>query len=286
VEVYRMRRFSVLLLSAAGLLVGALGLSSCSAIATFTYTTALSGANEVPPTTSPISDNVTVTLNEVTQTVCAYLNLQNVAVSDIAAMHIHPGAAGMNGPVVIPFTVGATSCATGVDRVLIEQIVADPAGFYFNVHTAEFPGGAARGQLARVAPSPTKTSLAGSLSSANEVPPNATPTSGPVLVIVDTATNLVCVTLNLQNQTIENIRAMHIHNAAAGVNGPIVVPFPIPAIDTCAIGPDAVVDDLVANPANYYFNVHTAAFPAGEARAQLALVPPPSDSTSTTTASK
>jgi hypothetical protein len=131
------------------------------------------------------------------------------------------------------------------------------------VHTAAFPGGAARGQLMLIPPSPNRTVLTGSLSGANEVPPNGTPTSGPVLVIVDTESNLVCVTIALQNQRSENIVAMHIHKAPAGVNGPVVIPFTPPALDQCTIGPDAVVDDLAANPTNYYFNIHTAAFPGG-----------------------
>lgn len=72
--------------------------------------------------------------------------------------HIHEGAEGVAGPVVVPFfenedealpdTFRAVAgCADGVDRDLVKAINDDPGGFYVNVHNAEFPAGAIRGQL-------------------------------------------------------------------------------------------------------------------------------------------
>ena len=67
------------------------------------------------------------------------------------AAHIHRGDAGTNGPIVVPFdspaSGGASGCAQGVDVGLIQEIMADPAGFYVNVHNSTFPSGAIRGQL-------------------------------------------------------------------------------------------------------------------------------------------
>jgi hypothetical protein len=67
--------------------------------------------------------------------------------------HIHQGAAGVNGPIVIPFVPfdqlgpsSATGC-TAAGATLAQQILDDPAGFYVNVHTTDFPLGAIRGQL-------------------------------------------------------------------------------------------------------------------------------------------
>jgi hypothetical protein len=94
-------------------------------------------------------------------TVCWDLSYKGIA--QPTAAHIHRGAAGSAGPVVVPFTpftsLGATSgtgCATvGLAAgeivgggVLATQIVANPAGFYVNVHNADYPLGAIRGQLA------------------------------------------------------------------------------------------------------------------------------------------
>jgi hypothetical protein len=74
--------------------------------------------------------------------------------------HIHQGKAGVNGAVVVdlfsakdglPATInGVAGTAKGLDRKLTNDIARNPRGFYTNLHTAEFPGGAVRGQLSRV----------------------------------------------------------------------------------------------------------------------------------------
>jgi CHRD domain-containing protein len=68
--------------------------------------------------------------------------------------HIHKGAKGTNGDVVIPFIPPkggnpgtGSGCTSGVSTVLLNQIKRNPTGFYVNVHTVKFPEGAIRGQL-------------------------------------------------------------------------------------------------------------------------------------------
>ena len=83
--------------------------------------------------------------------VCYRLTAANVTLPTIAA-HIHKGAAGTNGNVVVPFTApGANGesdgCATA-DQSLIDAILGDLSGYYVNVHTKEHPAGAIRAQLA------------------------------------------------------------------------------------------------------------------------------------------
>jgi len=81
----------------------------------------------------------------------------------VVGAHIHPGAAGVNGGVIVntgltagsPFIAASGTGefrATGiaVTGALAQSIVANPAGFYFNIHSPLNAGGFARGQLARV----------------------------------------------------------------------------------------------------------------------------------------
>jgi len=81
----------------------------------------------------------------------------------VIGAHIHPGAAGVNGPVVVntgltaalPFVPGSGTGefrATGIQvaPALAQSIVDNPAAFYFNIHSPLNPGGFARGQLSRV----------------------------------------------------------------------------------------------------------------------------------------
>lgn len=70
----------------------------------------------------------------------------------IVAAHIHEGSAGSNGPVVVDFTDAVregsfVAGCTDVEADLLTDIQDNPADYYVNVHTEDFPGGAVRGQL-------------------------------------------------------------------------------------------------------------------------------------------
>ncbi|MEV1243335.1 CHRD domain-containing protein [Nonomuraea sp. NPDC050022] len=69
------------------------------------------------------------------------------------AFHIHRGKAGVNGPVVIDLLSSGTirgNTSFGSVRVkssLLRDIKKNPKNWYANMHTAQFPDGAVRGQL-------------------------------------------------------------------------------------------------------------------------------------------
>ena len=57
----------------------------------------------------------------------------------------------MAGPIRVTLkapTKGASDGCVTVPREILTAILANPANYYVNVHNAEFPAGAVRGQLA------------------------------------------------------------------------------------------------------------------------------------------
>ena len=106
----------------------------------------LTGDQEVPPNTSTSVGTGTIT-------VAADGSVSgSVAAPGMAGMaaHIHVGAAGVNGPVIIPLTgsAGDTWTVPPGAKLTPEQMEAYKAGnLYVNIHTAEHKGGELRAQL-------------------------------------------------------------------------------------------------------------------------------------------
>jgi CHRD domain len=106
----------------------------------------LTGDQEVPANASAAVGSGTITVaadGAVSGSVTA-------ATLQATAAHIHVGAAGVNGPVIIPLTGsagGVWSVPAGA-KLTAEQLDAYKAGnLYVNVHTAEHKGGEIRTQL-------------------------------------------------------------------------------------------------------------------------------------------
>lgn len=135
-------------------LAAALALAGCETVAEHvdeTYSATLTGAAEVPgPGDADGSGNAEVTIVDGVDNVCYEIN--NVAgISPATAAHIHRGAAGIAGPPVVTLeapTDGESVGCVQAPEAVADEIEANPAGFYVNVHTADYPNGAIRGQLA------------------------------------------------------------------------------------------------------------------------------------------
>jgi hypothetical protein len=112
----------------------------------------LTGAAEVPPADPDGIGAAGVAIFPRRNSLCFTLAVHNIAAA--TAAHIHAGAAGTNGGVVVPFTAPSRGfsfgCVPNVMPDLLRDIVANPGNYYVNVHNAEFPGGAIRGQLRRL----------------------------------------------------------------------------------------------------------------------------------------
>lgn len=138
---------------------------------TFVFTSTLTAANEVPPVTnaeSTAAGTVTITMNvtrdsagtitgATTTFACTMTGFPAGSAVNIA--HIHQGAAGATSGVFVntglaagevTLTNGAgsfTKSSVNTTAAQAEAIIANPAGFYFNVHSTLNPGGVIRGQL-------------------------------------------------------------------------------------------------------------------------------------------
>jgi hypothetical protein len=107
-------------------------------------TVTLMGAAEVPGPGDPDGTGIArLTFNPGKNQVCYELKVDKIAAANGA--HIHAGVAGKAGPPVVTLSA-SKDCAT-LEQEKIMDIIKNPANYYVNVHNAEFPNGALRGQL-------------------------------------------------------------------------------------------------------------------------------------------
>jgi hypothetical protein len=142
----------------AGALAGTALLGACATVeeavaekTTETYNATLTGAQEVPPGDPDGAGRAEISISDNFGQVCWDLN-DITGIGPITAAHIHRGARGVNGPPVFPLKQanegGWKGCASGAEWTQ-DRIENNPEMFYVNVHTAEYPNGAIRGQLSR-----------------------------------------------------------------------------------------------------------------------------------------
>lgn len=160
----------------------------------------LNGANEVPANNSTATGEFTATLDETNDSLSWVLNVPNI--TNATAAHLHQGAAGSNGPVVLSlFTppLNQTS-ANSINTSSVSRefnltgplagdwdafVTALKAGnIYVNVHTTANPNGEIRGQVvsasATATPTATATATATATSTATATPtPTSTATASP-----------------------------------------------------------------------------------------------------------
>jgi hypothetical protein len=139
------------------------------------FTAALSAANEVPAITNADANargtaTITLTAPRDSSGAITGAGTMNFVVpltgfpagTAVILAHIHPGATGANGPALVstglsPASPVVLADGTGtltfsdipVTQVNAQAIATNPAGYYFNAHTALNTGGAVRGQLVK-----------------------------------------------------------------------------------------------------------------------------------------
>lgn len=116
-----------------------------------TYRAVLTGAQEPGGGDPDGVGRAEISVADRADQICYDINdVRNIG--PITGAHIHRGAPGVNGPIV--FTLksanegGFKGCSSRSEW-LEDQIEANPSAYYVNLHTAEYPNGAIRGQLAK-----------------------------------------------------------------------------------------------------------------------------------------
>ena len=222
-------------------------------------------------------------------------------------LHIHNGAAGVSGPVVISSGLSGTNTLTGTSGHVtkttnltssdtsglnaVSGLLGSPNLYYVNMHTQVNPGGVFRGQLLRMT-----ASFRPAMDPANEAPPvTGLDASGSALIRVsvnrDTSgaitSGVVSFDVTYRFPGSATIVGLHIHSAPAGVSGPVVISSGINASSSIKSdsgrgnifrvaeipGTDtaglAALTALMADPTGFYVNIHTTVNPGGAMRGQL-----------------
>lgn len=128
------------------------------------FTADLKSSEQSPPIAGPESSctgSATVTLDKAANSGVFEAELKGCpATTEPTIMHIHRGAKGANGAVLVNsgLVAGEWKLSAGAGKVtktiatiapaVLSEIVASPAGFYFNVHSKANGSGVVRAQLA------------------------------------------------------------------------------------------------------------------------------------------
>jgi hypothetical protein len=157
------RRHLLLVFCLAVMVAATLGAGSAAAVGGNTLTATLTGAAEVPGPGDPDGTGTAeIRINPGLKSVCYTVTWAGLD-APVWGGHIHVGNAGTAGDIVVtlfggptlprtdyPGTFTVSDCVTtSVSSAQLADIIDNPSGYYVNLHTDLYPGGAIRGQLTK-----------------------------------------------------------------------------------------------------------------------------------------
>jgi uncharacterized protein (TIGR03437 family) len=276
----------------------------------------MSPANEVPAITglnaSALGAVLTIITRDASGNITSGEVLFDVAYSfpsrvTFTGLHIHTGVAGVNGPVTLNSGMGRVDSADSgrgsvkfrneIDvsnpafAAALDGMFRNPAGHYINLHTTDHPGGAVRAQMRPTGYDAFPVNMLPS----NEVPPvTSLDASAQAVMHLRTLRNEAgaaealwfAFDVNYRFPGETDFTGLHIHEGAAGVNGPVRIDSGITGATsilsatgfgniflTGVVNAEAAMttlNSLLASPESAYLNLHTRVNPGGAVRAQLA----------------
>jgi hypothetical protein len=277
----------------------------------------MSPDNEVPPVNAPGTSGFATITVKVTRNAAGNINAATVIFeidytlpgpTTFTGLHIHNAPAGQNGSIVINTGISAANPvnASGSGRLtrvvdyasdatalrFVAGLLETPENYYVNIHSTTATGGLMRAPLLR-----TYLTLRPQMTTSQEVPAiTDVDAEGAALIQIEVVRNntgaitsgTVTFDVDYRLPAASVITGLHIHNAAAGANGGIVIDtginnstrsittttgrgnvfrtVDIPGTNTTGI---AALTGLFTDPTQYYVNLHTTARPAGLIRGQL-----------------
>jgi len=202
------------------------------------------------------------------------IDVTSLAANDtLTAAHIHTVDVITNGPVILgfdpAFTGGtASGTITNIRSSFVDSLKNDANDLYFNVHSTKIPGGLIRGPMNTTMAMAEDIAMVG----ANEVPTAvATTATGLAILRMTTDKKLYSKVTVTNLEANDTLAAAHIHKAAVGVNGNVIVGLCASAADFGIAKSSTLADDVFAAVKNdpVYVNAHSTNHPAGFVRGQI-----------------
>lgn len=229
------------------------------------YSAALEGAQEVPPITSTGRGWSMVRFDPATNQVNAFVFHEGMATAAISC-HLHLGAVGVSGGVVLPLTSTGPNSYSGTATLTAAQATAlQTEGIYTNVHTTANPGGEIRGQVVLSKATRFTASMNGSL----ETVPNASTGTGNLVAWLYEPENRLV--YSMTSTGIATATNGHIHLGTQGVNGAVIVNMTqLGGGQYLGVSNRLTAAQMTALLTNAtYANIHSSTYPSGEVRGQV-----------------
>ena len=229
----------------------------------------LAGLESVPRVDSVASGRAAITLDQLNGALVVQAQIEGLDDADQA--HVHEAYAGATGPVLVALNQDPMDSG----RWFVEDGELNGAGLdafaagrlYVNIHSPANPGGEIRGQVLPEGIALLFTELSGE----QEVPVVDTNADGFAAVTLDEAGSLM--TLHVNTSGIDDASDAHLHNAFAGVSGPVEIGLTQDGsnlahwfVEEAALSAEQLGALLAGGT---YVNVHSPANPPGEIRGQV-----------------